>query len=62
MAAFVARGVPFGFENVGVFPEQVPPFTEADAYVENGLRLELADQVDDGRDRVGPAAGHVIGV
>ncbi len=56
----VPAWVIFRFVDVGVFPEQVAPFAKAHADIENRARAELTDQVNDRRDRVGPAARHLI--
>src|SRR2546425_1244150 len=58
--SIVPARVIFRFVDVGVFPEEMAPLAKAHADVENRTRAELTDQVNDRRDRVRPAARHLI--
>ena len=56
--ALVTGRVVLGLVDVGVFPKEMAPLAEADTDVEDRFRFDLSNQMNDGRDRVGPAAGH----
>src|SRR5213079_1307007 len=56
--ALVTGRVVRGLVDVSVFPKEMAPFPETDADVEDGFRFDLSNQVNDGRDGIGPAAGH----
>ena len=58
MRALLAGGVAFGFVDVRVFAEEVAPFAEADADVEDGAGADLAEEMDDDRDGGRATAGH----
>ena len=56
--ALVASRIALGFPDVCVFAEEMPPFAEAHAYIQDRARFQLLQEVDNRWDDVGTARGH----
>src|SRR6266478_6725493 len=55
---FITGRIMLSSKDVSVLPKKMSPFPEPDTDIENGLGLQLPDQVKDGGNGIGPAARH----